>query len=185
MGRNKAFLEMSGRPLIERSLEVLNRVCSEVFISCREADLYKEYDYPVIPDKIKDKGPLGGLYSILSLASNEYVFLTACDMPFLNEEAIRYIYQELDDYKLVIPFVNNKKHMLHAFYHKSLMPLVEKNMKEDNLSLLDLQIEGWTKILKIGEDFKGEDKEKIEESFLNVNTPQEWEIINRKLNRDN
>jgi molybdopterin-guanine dinucleotide biosynthesis protein A len=182
MGRNKAFLEIGGKPLLERNLEVLDSICREVLISCRESEQYSGYSYQVVADQIKGKGPMGGLYSVLPVAKYDYVFVAACDMPFLNSEAIAYIYERIEDYKLVFPYVRDRIHPLHAFYHKKVLKVVEKRIKEDKLRLFDIADECRHKIMNISEEMEGSMlKEMIEESFLNVNTPQEWELILQKI----
>lgn len=184
MGRNKAFLEIGGKPLLERSLEVLNNVCSEVLISSKETDLYEGYGYKVIPDIIKGKGPLGGLFSVLQQANYEHLFLVACDMPLLNEKAIAYTYRELGEYDAVVPYVLGRSHPLHACYHQRILPLVEEKIQEDKLRLTELLSECRTKIVKLDSGIKDSDeRELLEQSFLNVNTPEEWETIDKFLNK--
>lgn len=178
MGRNKALLEIDGKPLVERSLEVLAGICSEVLISSREADSYTGYGYKVIPDRIKGKGPLGGLYSVLPQAGNEYLFLAACDMPLLNEQAIAYLYRELGDFDAIVPSVLGRIHPLHAYYHRRILPLVEKNIQQEKLRLAGLLDACRTKIVKLDEALKDSGhRELLERSFWNVNTPEEWESI--------
>lgn len=182
MGRNKAFLEIAGKPLFKRNMEVLAGICDEVIISCRDTEQYQGLGYRVVPDRIKNKGPLAGLYSVLPLAKYDYIFMAACDMPLLNQQAIDYVYNQIEDYPLVYPYVWDRLHPLHAFYHKSILPVVEKHLLEDQLSLLDLPKDCRTKTPRISEQLAGDPlKEIIEQSFLNVNTPQEWDRINEKL----
>lgn len=187
MGRNKAFLEIAGKPLLERNLEVMGSICNEVIISCRETDQYEGYtkQYQVIADRIKNKGPLAGLCSILPLAKYEYIFMAACDMPLLNRQAIAYIYSQIEDYQLIYPYVWDRLHPLHAFYHQSILPVAEKHLQEDQLSLLDLPKGCRTKTPRVSELLAGNPtRELIEQSFLNVNTPLEWDRINEKLMRE-
>lgn len=182
MGRNKAFLEIDGKPLIERSLEVLSGVCQEVFISSREVTAYTGYGFKVIPDIIKGKGPLGGLYSALQQASYDYLFLAACDMPFLNHQAIDFFYQKIQNDKAVVPDVSGKWHPLHAFYSKRLLPLIQDRIYEDKLCLIDIVKECNARIVKLAEEsISDQEREIIERSFWNANTPQEWEIIRKKV----
>ena len=43
-----------------------------------------ENECRIIPDIIKDKGPLGGIHSALSNTAKKAVFFVACDMPYLH-----------------------------------------------------------------------------------------------------
>lgn len=177
MGRNKAFLEIGGKLLIEKSLETLQRVCSKVVISSRSEDLYKGYGYQVIVDVIKGKGPLGGIYSVLQQTEYDHLFLAACDMPFLQEDAIRLLYREIKDFDALVPYIAGRMHPLHAFYHKRILPLVEKKILKDKLRLTDVLSECQTKIYKAETGSDPIQRQLLERSVLNVNTPDEWDQI--------
>lgn len=163
MGTNKAFLKIGESTLGERSLAVLNNVCQEVIISSRQAQPYESFGYPIIIDRIIDKGPLGGLYSILTEAKHDYVFVVACDMPLLNEEGIRSLYEQVEDYDALVPRALGRLHPLHAFYHKRILALVEQNILQERLRITEVLNECRAKIVQ------------IEENLMNVNTPYDWE----------
>lgn len=173
MGENKAFLKMGETTLIERSLNVLNGIFETVVISARESEPYERFGYPVITDRIKGKGPLGGLYSILPKAEHDYVFIVACDMPFLEEEGIRSLYGQLGDFDAIVPSTQGRIHPLHAFYHKRILPLVEQSIFEDRLKIVEVLGQCRTKIV---------DMEINKESFINVNTPNDWDKALHKTN---
>lgn len=118
MGRNKAFLEWEGRPLIERTLDIFTSVFAEVLISANNPELYSQYDLKVVPDNFLEMGPMGGLEACLKVAKYEYSFFAACDMPFLEEEVIRFMAAQLGDEKILVPKIQEKIHPLHAFYHR-------------------------------------------------------------------
>jgi len=181
MGKNKAFLEIEGKTLIERNLAVLDSVCAEVLISCREADLYSGYNHKIVTDVIKAKGPLGGLYSVLNQAAYDYVFLAACDMPFINAQAIGYLYNKCQGEDIVLFKLSGRKHTLHAFYHKRILPLVEKKLQDNVLSILDLIKECRVKVVDMDEENSDLNiGGLIRKSMINVNTPEEWETMVEK-----
>ena len=45
-------MELKGKPLVERSLAILQAVFAEVLISCNSPELYADYEVPVIKDEI-------------------------------------------------------------------------------------------------------------------------------------
>lgn len=184
MGTNKALLEFGGRTLIEKNLDVLSQICSEVLISSRDEELYNGYGYEVVTDAIKGKGPLGGIYTVLQKAQYELLFLAACDMPFLNKDAIRILYKEIGDFDAVVPHVAGRLHPLHALYHKRLALLVEEKIQGDKLRLTDVLSECRTKVFKLDSSQEISQKRLIERSVLNANTPEEWEnlVKGMKLN---
>ena len=178
MGENKAFLKIGDTMLCERSLNVLNDVCQEVVISSRQAEAYEIFGFPVITDRINGKGPLGGLYSILKEAKHEYVFIVACDMPFLSEEGIRSLYGQLEDYDALVPRALGRLHPLHAFYHKRILALVEQNILREKLRLTEILNGCRAKIVEIDNNLEGSINRTIKkENLMNVNTPSEWESL--------
>jgi len=181
MGRNKAFLEIEGRPLIIRNLEVMDCLFSEVIISSRDAALYSGLGYKVILDTVQGKGPLGGLYTVLQQANFDDVFLAACDMPFLNEMAIRAVYRKYENCDVVLPDVKGKAHTLHGFYNKRILPLVEEKIKNNQLSVFEMIKECNTKIVTLENEISDSiDFLSVEQSLVNVNTPDEWEALQEK-----
>ena len=176
MGENKAFLKIGETMLCERSLDVLNNVCQEVIISSREAESYKMFGYPIILDRIKGKGPLGGLYSILGEAKHDYVFVVACDMPFLSEQGIRTLYEQVEDFDALVPRAAGRLHPLHAFYHKRILPLVKENLLNEKLKITEILNGCQAKIIQIDKDSELNTNIK-EENLMNVNTPYDWENL--------
>lgn len=184
MGENKAFLKIGETMLCERSLEVLNNVCQEVIISSRQSEPYEMFGYPIIVDKIKGKGPLGGLYSILAEVKHEYVFVVACDMPLLCEEGIRSLYGEVEDFDTLVPKALGRLHPLHAFYHKRILPLVEESVLNEKLRITEILNQCRSKIIQI--DKNSEIKAHMtvkEENLMNVNTPEDWENLMNKIKK--
>ncbi|MGI5901766.1 MAG: molybdenum cofactor guanylyltransferase [Desulfitobacteriia bacterium] len=183
MGKNKAFLEIEGQPLISRSLKILEETFAEVLISCRERELYSDFGFKTVTDVYKGRGPLGGLFSVLPEARFDYVFLVACDMPLLNKQAIYYLYEQCEDQDMVLVKDVGKIHALHAFYHRRILPLVEKKIKDGELRLLDLLEECSSKIVDLAVIQNPLFRQLMIESLKNVNTPEEWEKILAKTQK--
>lgn len=169
MGRHKAFLELDGRLFIDKSLEVLQRVFSEVLISSNEPSLFSKYDVQVIRDEIIDKGPIGGLYSSMRRANYDKLFFVACDMPFLSSELIRTLYQRTSCADIVVPDFRGL-HPLHAFYSQKCIPYIEKNIKEGLFKILDfyhyctVNVVSEQALSRFGN---------LDRIFCNINTPED------------
>ena len=89
MGRDKAFLELGGRSLIEIVVERMASVCAEVLIVAGDARPYTALKVPVIEDRFPGVGVLGGLHAGLEAASHNLTLVVGCDMPFLNPDLLR------------------------------------------------------------------------------------------------
>lgn len=174
MGQNKALMLWQGQPLIQRSLEVLRLVFSEIIISSNTPELYREFGEKVVPDRFQDCGPLGGLHACLQVSRFDFSFFVACDMPFLDPEVIRFLAAFTEGYSVVIPDVAGGLHPLHAFYHKNCLPIIEKNLEAKCFKILEIYKECPVRYV-YEEEFYGFPQ--IKRVFANINTPQEWKEL--------
>ncbi|MDQ7093173.1 molybdenum cofactor guanylyltransferase [Desulfosporosinus sp. PR] len=174
MGKNKAFLELEGQPLAERSVQVLKEVFSEVLISSNTPELYTDFNVPVIQDRIPDRGPLEGLCQGLAAASFATVFFVACDMPFLQKELIRFQFSWTPRYDIVVPRLRTGLHPLHAFYNRRCLPHIKDNLEAGRLKIVDLY-----SVCSVGyvDDSDLAGFSDLEDVFCNVNTPEDWSGI--------
>ena len=174
MHKNKAFLELEGTPLVERSLAVLQTVFTEVLISSNEPELYAAYDVPVIQDGILGQGPLEGLYQGLKSMTNECAFFVACDMPFLRAEVIHFLFTLFSKYDAVVPRLQSKLHPLHAFYHLRCLPSIKNSLEVGRLSILDLYP---SLSVRYVEEIEMKAFPNVSKVFCNVNTPDNWSAV--------
>lgn len=179
MGRNKAFIEWDGVPLIERSLAIFRSVFSEVIISSNHPELYAKYGVKVIKDNYLDQGPLGGLEACLREAHCDYSFFAACDMPFLNTEVVRFMAKKIDGEDILVPEVDGRLHPLHAFYHKNCLSLIKERLESKRLKLVELLQLCNVRYVR-EEDFI--DFPEIRLNFSNMNTPQECLVLQQRGN---
>ena len=177
MKKNKAFLEFEGRPLVERSLAVLQAVFTEVLISSNKPELYASYQVPVIQDEIQDRGPLEGLYQGLKVASHDAVFVVACDMPFLRAELIRFFAKWIPEYDVVVPRLKSGLHPLHAFYHRRCLPTIKNNLEAGRFKIVDIYPACSIRYVEETELQAFGDLNKV---VYNVNTPQDWLVIHQE-----
>ena len=81
MGRDKALLELAGKPLIEHAVAKLRRVCSEVAV-CSGNPLLGRYAR-LIPDVHAGCGPMGAMEAALLRARYHWNLFLPVDVPFL------------------------------------------------------------------------------------------------------
>jgi len=89
MGRDKPFLELDGRSLIAIVIERMARVCAEVLVVAGDPRPYAGLGVPVVEDRFRGVGVLGGLHAGLEAAAHELTLAVGCDMPFLNPDLLR------------------------------------------------------------------------------------------------
>ena len=135
MGRNKAFLSIQGRPLIERQIEVLWRIFDRILLvtrSLREyeylAGAFQETTVELVSDAVPGQGSMVGIYSGLLSVQGRAGFFVACDMPFLNENLIRFMVGLSEDFDIVIPQSPGGLEPTHAVYSKACLGPMEAQM---------------------------------------------------------
>src|SRR5712692_8592008 len=103
MGRDKAFIDFEGAPIVRHVLDRIKKLCAEVIIVTNNADAYTQFGTRIVGDVYAGKGSLGGIFSGLQSAREEYALAVACDMPFLNEGLLRYMISLAPKFDVVIP----------------------------------------------------------------------------------
>ncbi len=81
MGRDKALIELAGKPLIGHAVTKLRRVCMDVRIlsANRELEAYA----PLVPDLHSGCGPVGGFEAGIAHSVFDWNLFLPVDMPFL------------------------------------------------------------------------------------------------------
>ena len=175
-GNNKAFLKYQDKTFIENILEVLKKF-NKIYISVDNIEKYNYLNYELMEDKYKEIGPIGGIYSALSEIHEEYVFITACDMPKISERIIEILRRNLnkDDKCIVFKDENERIYPLGGIYSKECLPFIEKMIYSKNYKLTDLvkYVNGKTISLK--------DVGLHKEELLNINTPNEYNDLNKYI----
>jgi len=171
MGRNKAFLMLEGVPLIEHVLRALRGVFSRIIIVTNTPALYVAYDAVVVSDAVERRGPLTGIYSGLLNSKDEYNFVAACDMPFLNPGLISYMTGLVNDRDIIVPTLDGREEPLHAIYSKNLLPIIEKRIQEDARQVRGIFREARVRYVTDAEIDRYDPERR---SFKNLNTPEEY-----------
>jgi molybdopterin-guanine dinucleotide biosynthesis protein A len=180
MGQDKRFLEIGGRPFIERVLHVLAPIFSEILIVVAEPDPRLDvFGYPVVTDLRPGYATLGGLYTGLKTTMRRSVFAVACDMPCLNQRTIESMLANEEGVDVVMASLSTGLQPMHAIYGKACLPYLEQMMDSGDLKLQNLLQAPLLRIKRI-EDDALRSIDPYLKSFLNVNTPADLEMV-RKL----
>ena len=122
MGRDKALLELEGRPLIEIALEKLRALGLTPRIVGSRPDL--AVFAPVIPDIHPHSGPLGGIEAALAASDAEQNLFLPVDLPWLPIDFLQWMMDrvELTNALVTIPRLQARPQPLCAIYRKDLLP---------------------------------------------------------------
>ena len=83
-GIDKSALLVRGTSILDRQLAVLRSLTPHILIVASDEHRYRDAGVPVVRDRIRGAGSLGGLYTALVEAPTDQVMVMACDMPFLT-----------------------------------------------------------------------------------------------------
>jgi molybdopterin-guanine dinucleotide biosynthesis protein A len=132
-GRDKARYPYRGKPLMTWVLDSLQGASERFIVANRP---YPEFGLPCYADLRPGAGSLSGLHSALVHAECAWLALAACDLPFLTPA----YWQRLSEVRGTAPVVVAQNaegglEPLAAFYHRSLLPLVEGQLEAGEFAL--------------------------------------------------
>lgn len=169
-GGPKALMELGGRRIIDRVVEVVRAVVADVLLVTNTPDLYASLGLPMVPDAFPDHGSLGGIYSGLRAASGDSAFTVACDMPFLMAEVARLVTRRAAEADVVVPRVGEQLETLHACYGKACLGPIEARLRVGRLKIVGFFDE--VRVLTVPEAEVARYRAP-EVVFMNVNTPED------------
>lgn len=172
MGTNKAFLKIDQNRLIDKTLEIYRRLFAEIIIVTNDPLSYLDFtDAALVTDIYKGKGPLGGIYTGLVYAKNPFVFVSACDMPFLNRDFIQYLMDQTGRHDVIVPELPEGYQPLHAIYSLNCLPSIKRLLLMDKLKITGFYRD--MRVLAIGTEqiqpFNPDGR-----LFHNLNTPEDF-----------
>ena len=127
----------------------------------------------MVGDIIPQKGPMTGIYSALMLPDVQAVFVTACDMPFINVILVEEILTRWDGRKdAVIPVYRNRPEPLFGIYAKRIACVMEDSIRKGEKSLraflgkIDVRYVEEEEVRRMDPEGK---------SFVNINTLEDYQ----------
>ena len=180
MGRDKAFVELGGKALIERVIERSADLgqAETILITNKQTD-FAHLGLPMYHDLLPGKGSLGGIYTAIARAQSPDVLALACDMPFVNRRLLRYMIEQMDeDIDIVVPTVDGYPQGLHAIYKKICIEPIAEQLAADRLKIIRFYDRMRVRYLDES-DYAAFDPPG--RSFANINTPEELERAESRL----
>ena len=182
MGEDKRYLVVGEQTLLERGLAVLRSLFQQVLVVIAQDSPPLDIDARVVRDLLPDCGSLGGLHSGLTEATTPYIFVVACDMPFLDPAVIAQFTSRRATADIVMAKLAGRLHPMHALYGKRCLPVVEQMIRARQLKIQDmvshasLRVHYVTEVDLLTIDPSGR-------SFHNVNTPADLAVARSLLAR--
>ena len=176
---DKCFLTINNKPLIQHAIDKTSIVADEIIVAARnrkqgEQIRGKTHNKVILVfDSLKDFGPIAGFLSGLKRASFSYSLVIGCDMPFVNERVVEFLFEIAftGGYDAVVPrWENGLVEPLHAVYrNEPMLTAIKEATKRGEVKIFDVlsQLKNVyflpvSKIREIDPELK---------TFTNINTP--------------
>jgi len=162
MGRDKALLELAGKPLVLRAVEKLRRVCAEVSIVGNRAELGAYA--PLVRDLHEGCGPLGGIEAALLHSAKDWNLFMAVDMPFLPVGFLNaWVRRVTGDAsaRVALFTVDGRPQPALCLLHKDVAPFVSGAVTRGEFKLFAVLVEA-------GKELAARQGREFDEVFLNL-----------------
>jgi molybdopterin-guanine dinucleotide biosynthesis protein A len=170
-GIDKSALLVRGTSILDRQLGVLRSLTPHILIVASDEHRYREAGVPVVCDRIRGAGSLGGLYTALVEAPTDQLVVMACDMPFLTAPFLTRLAALGDGADAAIPRDVRGLHPICAAWSRRAAPHLRERIDQGRLRILDA-LEGLDVREMDPRELAGFDPDG--RLLLNVNTPDDY-----------
>ena len=168
MGEEKRLINYHGKTQEQYLFDLLSNYFSAVYVSINQN---QKTDLPYIQDlDLPIKSPMVGIISAFNHNPNMAWLVVACDMPFVDEEAIEFLLKHRNPEKFATAFENPDEHFpepLLTIYEPKIFPKLQEAINQGKKSpmkiLQDLDIE----LLQIFDN----------QWIININTVEERKVL--------
>jgi molybdopterin-guanine dinucleotide biosynthesis protein A len=135
MGRDKALIEIGGKPLVRLVAERLAECADPILLASGGSRKLGALPYEEIPDAAPGAGPIAGLVAALSASPHDLLVAAAVDMPFVSADVFRLLLELRAGEDAVVPVTGEGRQPLHALYHRSALPHLADALERGRYSL--------------------------------------------------
>lgn len=184
MGQDKGSMYYNSKPMIVHVLESLNQIADEILLILRNETQYKIYKdllfdhdiletsrFKLLIDAVKEKGPLGGIYTGITAINSNKALVVPCDSPFISKELVSQMFEisdEFSDFESFVPiWPNGNIEPLHSIYPAHSNEIIQNLLLNDQKNVKAL-------IKKLNVMYVEIEKFNLpKKSFLNLNSPKD------------
>ncbi|MBE0555658.1 MAG: molybdenum cofactor guanylyltransferase, partial [Proteobacteria bacterium] len=169
MGSPKGLLRIEGETILARVARAVGDVVERLSIVTDREQEVTFLGMPVVPDTVKNSGPLGGLHAAFCAATSGPLFVISCDLPFVSSHLIHSLWSMHGQAPATVPSVGGRVQPLCGFYERSLLREAEIRLRSAELAMRPFLAAIWAQIVALSS---------LPDPFpdwhlLNVNTPED------------
>jgi len=184
MGKDKLFLELNNKKLIEHTLDKVKKYLKKIIIITNQDNkFFSENNLTTVKDCVEGQlGPLVGILTAMkwakeNLSKCSWIATFPCDTPFFPESIIESFIEESEKKESLILCASShgRKHNIFGLWS---LDLYDK-LKDDLINKKVRKVQDWTEKNKIKNlEFKFKDYD----PFFNINTEEDLEFA-KKLSK--
>ena len=159
-GAPKAYARIDGEGLAERGWRVLGETCDERIATGKRGEL--DLPFPLRDDGTDVRAPIAGVAAGLAAATTELTVVLPVDCPLVTPDLLRSLALACKGVDAAVPQTGP----LPGAYRKTALPVLQRRLAEERLSLRDALAELRTRTVELDERL-----------LANVNTPAELERL--------
>ncbi|MCQ2560204.1 MAG: molybdenum cofactor guanylyltransferase [Clostridia bacterium] len=172
MGQDKALVKLQQKTLLEMTAETISAVFRHKALVTGEKAKYQKLGWNIILDQYPGCGPLSGIQAALSQVKTPYIFVAACDMPYIKTVQIQRLLNLIDDWDVILPYRNGHWEPLCGLYHQNCLKPIEAVLQQKKY-----RVESFFPQVRVKQVLW----EEQDLSLSNINTPQELAQMQQKF----
>ena len=173
MGRDKALVELDGRPMLQHVIERVSGLGqAQTLLVSNDHAAHARFGLPMAHDSLPDAGSLGGIYTALMHSRYGHTLVVACDMPFLSPALLRYMLalRAEGDHDVIVPRVAGYPQGLHAVYSQACVAPIRAQIEAGHLKVIGF----YDRVrLRYLDEAEWRPHDPTGQALGNINTPQE------------
>ena len=136
-GSDKALALYEGVRFLERAVSLLTALDLKPVVVTRKGARYPFIKCAMVPDKLPDRGPLGGIYTAMALFKDTAFLVLTCDMPALTPSALSGLLAEHEPHCPITAYRTEEGVVqpFPAIYGSSLLGVVRERLGRHRLSM--------------------------------------------------
>ena len=181
MGKDKIFLELNNKKLIEHTIDKVKKYLKEVIIiTNQDNEFFSKNNLTTVKDCVGGQlGPLVGILTAMKWAKENlnkcsWIATFPCDTPFFPESIIKSFIEESEKKESLILCASShgRKHNIFGLWS---LDLYDK-LKDDLINKKVRKVQDWTEKNKIKNlEFKFKDYD----PFFNINTEEDLAVAKK------
>ena len=169
MGSDKGKLVYNQTSFSDQLITIAKELTSKVLISVGKHNADSYSDLIAIEDTHSEKGPIGGVVSVIPHIQTNWFFIVSVDTPLISKTLLHELWRNKEGYEAVVYNVSGRIHPLVGLYNTSTRNGWVNAFKLEKLKVTELVRSFNLKMIEASPD--------VVPLLKNINTPEEYKEL--------